>query len=216
MKFTQTLWDENLSIYNKILELPFNQELTQGTLDINKFKFYVNQDAHYLAEYGRALSIMAGRSPETDLVLDFIKFAEGAVVTEQLLHGSYFEQFKFELSGSRSPSCLNYTNFLLATCSLKSYEEGMAALLPCFWIYREVGLHIVERSAPNNPFQAWIDTYSGPEFEDAVNKAIEITDKLGDEASPPLKEKMKGAFTMSCKMEYLFWDSAYNLEQWII
>ncbi|MEH0157227.1 thiaminase II [Limibacter armeniacum] len=216
MKFTQTLWEENTATYEQIVALPFNQELTNGTLDTNKFKFYVNQDAHYLAEYGRALSIMAAKSPDTKLVLDFIKFAEGAIVTEQLLHGSYFEQFDFELSGSKSPTCLNYTNFLLATCSLKSLEEGMAALLPCFWIYREVGLHILGNTAKDNPFQAWIDTYSGEEFADAVEKAIAITDKLAEEASPTLRAKMKEAFTMSCKMEYLFWESAYRQEAWVI
>lgn len=35
--FSQELWQRNLNLYQKILDLPFNQELANGTLDKEAF-----------------------------------------------------------------------------------------------------------------------------------------------------------------------------------
>ncbi len=71
-----------------------------------------------------------------------------------------------------------YTNYLRATCSGQPYPVGMAAVLPCFWIYREVGNYIYRHHKPNNPNQAWIDTYAGEAFATVVEDAIRITEAV--------------------------------------
>ena len=96
----------------------------------------------------------------------------------------------------------------------RSYEEGLAALLPCFWIYREVGIHIHKNSADNNPYQKWIDTYSGEEFAKIVQDMIDLTDRSADIASPEIRKLMLQAFVHSTNLEWMFWDGAYNLETW--
>ncbi|WP_448545194.1 thiaminase II [Roseiflexus sp.] len=216
MRFTETLWSSITDIYQAIIRHPFNEELAQGTLPREKFAFYMQQDALYLSDFARALATMAGRAPDEEALLQFVRFAEGVAVVERALHTSYFHEFGIETpTRQQSPSCFAYTNFLLATTACRSYQEGMAALLPCFWIYREVGHDIYKRAAPNNPYQKWIDTYAGQEFGEWVDRAIALTDRIADHASAMQKERMRDAFVYSSRLEWMFWDSAYRLEAWL-
>lgn len=215
MRFTQTLWENIEDIYQAILALPFNQELMAGTLAQEKFEFYIVQDSFYLADFGRALSILGSRSASSQRMLDFWIFAQNAIVVERALHEGYIQQFNITTESERSPTCSFYTNFLLATASHRSYEEGVAGVLPCFWIYREVGNAIYAQAAPNNPYQNWIDTYAGEEFSTAVDKAIAITDEVAQQVTPEAQARMTAAFVQSSRLEWMFWDSAYRMEQWM-
>ena len=91
----------------------------------------------------------------------------------------------------------------------------LASLLPCFWIYAEVGKDIVDNSIPNNPYQAWVDTYSGEEFNQAVRNVIATVDKVAARCDADTLEKMHHAYTTAAKLEWLFWDSAYDQRQWL-
>jgi thiaminase/transcriptional activator TenA len=215
MTFTENLWQGTAPVYQAILRHDFIQELQAGTLSKAVFQFYIQQDALYLADFGRALSIVGGKAPTSVRMLDFARFAEGAVVVEQALHQDYFQQFGASGKVEKSPACFSYTNFLLATVALEPYEVGVAALLPCFWIYREVGLHIIAGAAPHNFYQAWIDTYAGEEFSALVDKAIAITDEAAQRASKAEQQAMQRAYRYAAHMEWLFWDSAYRQEKWL-
>ena len=214
MSFTKEIWDETLPVYNEILELPFNKELMQGTLRKDRFEFYVKQDALYLADFGRALALAGVKATDNEIFKSFLEFAEGAIVVERALHDHYMKQFNTQLDIEKSPSCLAYTHFLLSTAALRDYPETMAALLPCFWIYREVGNYIYDRAAENNFYQEWIDTYAGEEFSESVDKAIELTDKAAEKATSEQIEAMKKAYEYSARLEWMFWDSAWKLEKW--
>jgi thiaminase (transcriptional activator TenA) len=215
MRFTAMLWQEVESIHRAIIEHPFNRELTDGSLSRERFEFYIQQDALYLADFGRALAVIGSRSASPARMLDFVRFAEGAVVVERALHEEYFQLFGVRNpTVIQSPSCFAYTNFLIATAAQRSYEEGVAALLPCFWIYQAVGRHIHACASAHNPYQKWIDTYAGEEFGRLVDKAIKITDEVADRASPGGRGAMKEAFVTSSRLEWMFWDSAYRMERW--
>jgi len=212
--FTETLWDDISAIYDAILEHDFITGLIEGNLPPEVFRFYLQQDAMYLEDFSRALAITGTRADSPEELLQFIEFARGAIVTERALHESYFEQFGVEENVPKSPSCFNYTNFLVSTACTSRYEESVAALLPCFWIYREVGNHIFDNAAEENPYQEWIDTYSGEEFGEAVKHALEITDTVAERTSQNIQESMRDLFIYSSRLEWLFWDSAYRLEEW--
>ena len=214
MAFTDQLWDEIDPIYDQILNIPFNQQLMEGTLDEDIFVFYLKQDSYYLADFTRALSLTGLRADKMKYVEDFLEFALGAVKVERALHEHYFEKFDVPEGIEKSPTCFNYTNFLLRTASLDSLPVAVAAVLPCFWIYREVGMYINERAADNNPYSDWIDTYSSETFSKDVDRAIEITNEVAATASKEDRQKMKSAFDYSTRLEWMFWQSAYRREQW--
>ena len=216
MTWTEEAWERISPLYQKILEMPFNQELMKGTLPVEKFKFYMAQDAYYLGEFGKALSTLSGRMEKMEHVLDFSQFASGAIVVERALHESYFKTLGIPASVKPSPSCLLYTNYLLKEAKYADVAVAVAAVLPCFWIYKKVGDYIFGKQdeVSGNPYKDWIDTYSGEDFAKAVQKAIIITDELAADVSPMVQEKMYQAFEMASRLEWIFWDSAYRLEEW--
>ena len=123
--------------------MPFNADLAAGTLSEARFKHYITQDAHYLIGFGRALTLAAAKAPSPERLIQFAKSAEGAIVVERALHGSFFERYGITPdifnSTPLSPACHHYVSYLLATAYAEPYEVLLGALLPCFWIYAEVG-----------------------------------------------------------------------------
>jgi thiaminase/transcriptional activator TenA len=77
-----------------------------------------------------------------------------------------------------------------------------------------VGKHIHARSASPNPYQAWIDTYAGEEFEEAVDAVIAVVDDVAQQATPRTLAAMHHAFTRAAQLEWMFWDSAYREGAW--
>lgn len=218
--FSRTAWDRNARTYEVIRTMPFNSELASGSLSEARFKHYITQDAHYLIGFGRALALAAAKAPSPERLIQFAKSAEGALVVERALHGSFFERYGISADvfdrTPLSPACHHYVSYLLAVAYGEPYEVLLGALLPCFWIYAEVGRDIHARAAPANPYQAWIDTYAGESFQEAVRATIEAADEAAAEASPALLERMHRAFTRAVQLEWMFWNSAYNLEAWTV
>lgn len=217
MKWSEQAWERVKPIYNQILAMPFNQELSKGTLPKEKFIFYLAQDAYYLLAFGRTLSAISSRMQDAELVLDFAGFATGAIFAEQSLHESYFVEFGLDSEVKPTPSTLLYTNYILSEAAYANVEVAAAAVLPCFWIYKAVGDYIfAQQNDDQNPYKRWIDMYAGVEFAAAVEKAINITDQLAMQASAVTQEKMLLAFEMATRLEWMFWDSAYQMEKWKI
>jgi thiaminase/transcriptional activator TenA len=216
--FSREAWDRNIAIYESIRTMPFNVQLTSGALSEARFKHYVTQDAHYLIGFGRALALAAAKGPSADRIVQFAKAAVGALVVERALHGSFFKQYGITPQAFAqtplSPACHHYVCYLLATAYGEPYEVLLGALLPCFWIYAEVGRDIHARAQPANPYRAWIDTYAGEEFHAAVRAVIAATDEAGAEVSSSLRARMHAAFTRATQLEWVFWDSAFRLETW--
>jgi thiaminase/transcriptional activator TenA len=216
MKFSLKLWEETKGLYEKIIQLPFNQELMNGTLQKDRFLFYVQQDSLYLKDYCRVLAVIASRLDKTERILQFLKFAEDSILIERAMHEKFLSEYPEKKAIQKSPACFTYTNFLLATVAFRSTEEAVASILPCFWIYREVGDYIYSNSTSNNPYMDWINTYSAEEFRKATDIAIEITDELADSTSDINRSEMKDVFLLSTRLEYIFWESGYKKEMWMV
>ncbi|MFP4134019.1 MAG: TenA family protein [Halothece sp.] len=128
-----------------------------------------------LVDFARALALVGAKSTLPHRVVKFLEFAQGAIAAERGLHEQFFAEYDIEVDVAKAPGCFSYTNFLLATAAFQPSEEAIAALLPCFWIYQEVGLYIAKNAVSNHPYQKWIDLYSGQDFAKAVESAIAIT-----------------------------------------
>ncbi len=216
MNWSESAWKHIETTYQSILQMPFIEELAHGTLPKEKFRFYMAQDSLYLEHFGRALALIAARAHDIQDTLSYLKYAETAIIVENALHESYFRDFGVTDKGIMQPACHHYVHFLKSTAVLEAVEIAMAALLPCFWIYKKVGDHICSQlQADNNPYQKWIDTYGGEDFADAVQQAISICDRVASETTTAIREKMTEAFITSSRMEYSFWAAAYDVKKWV-
>jgi thiaminase/transcriptional activator TenA len=215
MNWSEQAWQEIAPIYKNILQMPFITQLMDGTLDIEKFQFYMAQDSAYLEHFGRALAVVGAKAQDIQDALTFMHFGANAIIVENALHESYFKDFGLTERGEIQPACHHYIHFLKSTAALDAVEVGMAALLPCFWIYKEVGDYIYSaKSHQDNPYQKWIETYAGEEFGNEVKKAIAICDRIASQTTPAVRSRMTEAFVTAARLEYDFWDAAYILRTW--
>jgi thiaminase/transcriptional activator TenA len=218
MSFCQGLWQANQALYQRTLDHPFNLELAAGSLSVERFRHYMIQDAHYLVAYGRALAVAAAKADQAEGVVQFANAANEAVVEERKLHDGFMRDFGIsaqDFAATRlTPACHHYTSFLLANSWSESYPVALAGLLPCFWIYAEVGRDIHARSQPGNRYQAWVDTYASEEFHAAVRAVIATIDRVAEAADSATRTRMAEAYRYSAELEWMFWDSAYQLGNW--
>ncbi len=215
---TQRLWDSISSTYDAILDHPFITGLTTGDLKHDAFEFYVVQDALYLSEYARALALCAARAPNEDATKMFAEHAAEAIAVEHQLHDSFFADFGLSESEVRgtdlAPTNLAYTSYLLATAYRGSFAEALGAVLPCYWIYREVGQSLIERGSPDPLYARWIETYGGEDYGKIVERVLSLTNALSGDLSRTEEIKMTTHFRTTARFEWMFWDMGYRLEVW--
>ena len=218
MAFTDDLWAAAEPVLRAIDAHPFVRELAAGGLSRERFQGYMVQDAIYLRGFGRALAFGALKAPDAEQILHFSKAAETAIVVERALHAGFLQQFGVDAleaeQAEASPTCAAYVHSLLAAAAVGSFGDLAASVLPCFWIYRDVGARMGAVPVPGNPYQAWIDTYVDPEFEAAVLRMRAVVDAEADGAGAAQRESMRSAFLRSCRYEWMFWDAAWRMERW--
>ncbi len=213
IKFSE-LAETNKSLLKKIIQHPFNQQLANARLAPDKFLFYLEQDALYLADFSCALKLTANRLLEArhrDLLNGF---SEGAINAERELHEKYFKQFGLHKpSHEQQPACFAYTQFLLNCASNSAPAIAITALLPCFWVYQKVGEWIYQHQAPNNPFSDWIAMYSSADFAESTEKMIDLLDYYSSKFSD--ESHIAKTFSRSMQLEYFFWEAAYQRLSWV-
>ncbi len=215
---TGQLWQDITGTYDAILAHPFLAGLTDGTLPQDAFAFYVVQDALYLHQYARALAALGGRAPEAAATQMFARHAADALAVERALHGWLLPELGIDpgrvATAEPAPVNLAYTSFLLATVGFGSYAEGVGAVLPCYWIYWEVGKELGRRGSPDPRYQRWIDTSGGEEFGAAVREVLADADKLGPGLPPAERDRVRRNFRTASRYEWMFWDMGYRMAGW--
>ena len=215
--FSAELWSDITDVYKAILAHPFVTGLADGNLPRESFEFYVIQDALYLRKYAQALAAVASRAADPAETEMFARHAAGIVAVEMGLHESLLADLDIDpalaAAAEEAPTTLAYTSYLLAACG-GSYAEGVGAVLPCYWIYWEVGKHLLERGSPDPHYQRWIDTYGAEEFGDEAREVIAVTDRLGDEVAAAERDRIRRHFRATSRYEWMFWDMGFRRETW--
>lgn len=218
MAWTDELWAEAEDVYGAILGHPFLAGLTDGTLDEAAFAYYVAQDAHYLRDYARALAVVGAKAPTHAVAGMFAKHAAETVEVELMLHETLLADLGLDADTVAatpvSPTTTAYTSYLLATCYGGSFGEGLAAVLPCYWIYQRVGAELVGRGSPDPRYQRWIDTYAGDAFAATVAAVLEVADATGPRLGAAEAARARAHYATTSRYEWMFWDAAWRRERW--
>jgi len=210
------LWAEAAGTYAAILKHPFLAGLSDGSLDPELFTHYVVQDAHYLRDFARTLTVVGSKAPTHAGVGMFARHAAGTAEVELALHESLLTDLGIQNIDAMpvAPTTLAYTSYLLATAYRGTFADGFAAVLPCYWIYAEVGAELVKRGSPDPRYQRWIDTYAADEYQTIVAEVLALADNVGLTLSAADETRARAHFVITARYEWMFWDAAWRREAW--
>jgi thiaminase (transcriptional activator TenA) len=220
LSFVEDIERKALPIRQAILAHPFVTGVGDGTLDVEKFKFYVMQDYAYLIDYSRALALASARAPDLETMGWFARLLDETLNIEMDLHRSYCAEFGItaqELEATRpAPTTVAYTSFLLKAAYQGSFGELVASLLPCQWGYWEIGDYLARRGEPAAAplYCQWIRMYTAPEFAELAQAIRALADRIAEQSGSAELSAMTDAYLTSLRFEYRFWDMAYQMEGW--
>lgn len=211
--FSSVAWERVAPVRAAIDGLPLLRQLADRTLPRETFRFYLAQDALYLADYGRALAAAAAQAPTSEQMAFWAQSAREVVEVERALHAAHVEDLT---AAEPSPTTTAYTSYLLALAASGSYPVLAAGILPCFWVYDDVGTRLKAGVGDlgGHPYGDWIGTYGDPGFTAATDTARGIVDRLAAEAAAGTVERMHTAFLRATQYEWMFWDAAWRHETW--
>ena len=221
MKFSERLYEKLQPIWRQNHNHPFVQGMGDGTLEKEKFRFYMIQDYLYLIDYAKLFAIGAMKATNVQTMGKFAALLDSTLNEEMSLHREYAKKFEIsekELEKAQpSPTTLAYTHYMLHVGQSGTLAELVAALLPCMWSYWEIGKELSEKPGANNEFyREWIEMYSSEEFGELATWCINLFDSLTEDKSEAELEKLEGIFLNTTRFEYMFWDMAYNEAMWPI
>ncbi|WP_336648924.1 bifunctional hydroxymethylpyrimidine kinase/phosphomethylpyrimidine kinase [Microbacterium sp. MMO-10] len=211
-------WSSIAPIRRAIDDLPFLRRLADGSLPEAPFRAYLAQDALYLRDYARTLAEAARLAPDSAEQAFWAHSAEQSVIGELQLHASLLSPEGIGAATFRAepvPATTAYLDHLRGAAFDGDYRVLIAALLPCFWIYADVGtrLHAQAKADPVrpyavHPFAEWLDEYADPRFAEATEEAIRIVSAHAAAADPVTRERMRVAFARSSEHERAFFAAA--------
>ncbi|WP_394556855.1 thiaminase II [Priestia aryabhattai] len=221
MKFSERLYEKLQPIWRQNHDHPFVQGMGDGTLEKEKFRFYMIQDYLYLIDYAKLFAIGAMKATDLQTMGKFAALLDSTLNEEMSLHREYAKKFEIsekELEKAQpSPTTLAYTHYMLHVGQSGTLAELVAALLPCMWSYWEIGKELSEKPGANNEFyREWIEMYSSEEFGELATWCINLFDSLTEDKSEVELEKLEEIFLNTTRFEYMFWDMAYNEAMWPI
>ena len=224
--WSQGIWRKSSRIYGAILKEAFIEELSDGSLPVEKFSRYLAQDEVYLSNYYRQMFELAELMDTESNKELFIAFAQSGMEGEQAMHQMLIEKYDIATDVKASVVTKSYNDLTQAGVDSGDRCIALAGMLPCMWIYNRVGLHILGKAKlEGNPYKEWILEYGNEEFTEGVDVVLDIIDSWATTASEETLAKMEEYYLRAALYEYAFWDYGYcgedksydyseSLEQW--
>ena len=211
MSWTKDVWAESARIFEGIKDLPFIKELADGSLEPSRFDRYIAQDELYIGNYGRQMFQLADMMTDPGQQEMFRLFAQSGIDGEKAMHELLIGRFGIDTQVTPSVVTSTYNNHTQAAIDSGSKEVALAAMLPCMWIYNEVGLYIRSiASLEGNPYKEWVLEYGNEEFTEGVNAVLAIADEWAAAVDDATRARMTQAYLEAALFEYAFWDYGYS------
>lgn len=227
MSWSKEVWKKSSRIYDSILGLKFLKELSEGILSNDAFGRYIAQDEIYLKNYYHQMNMLAALMEEEHDRNLFLSFAQSGMEGEKALHDMLIEKYGIDTEVEASKVTAGYNAHICEGIATGDPCVALASVLPCMWIYNQVGLHILNHSKlEGNPYKDWILEYGKEEFTTGVNKVLEMIDGWAAKADMETRRKMDYYYLKAALYEYAFWDYGYHgdgksydytdsLEEWL-
>ncbi|GAF66012.1 transcriptional regulator [Bacillus sp. TS-2] len=220
MKFTDRIYETAKPIWNQSHNHLFVQGIGHGTLDIDKFKFFMCQDYIYLIDYARLFALGSLKADRLDVMQTFAQMLHITLNEEMALHRAYAKRLgisESELTNTKpSPTTIAYSSYMLNIAQRGSIKELLAAVLPCAWSYYEIGKKLSEipGAMEHEWYGEWVQMYQSPEFGEVASWQINLLNDFTTFSSEEEKNQLEEIFLNTSRFEYMFWDMSYQKAMW--
>lgn len=206
-------------IWTQCLDHSFVQGIGDGSLDLEKFKYFLLQDYLYLFDYARVFALGVAKARDPALMRLFSANVDGILNGEMAIHRSYMARLGITEAEvlAEAPALANtsYTSYMLAAAYSGGPAEIVAAILACSWSYAEIGQSLARiPGALDHPFfGAWISGYASADYARTNADLIALMDRLADSYTPEAYRSLEEIFVACSRYELGFWDMAWRLER---
>ena len=221
-EFTNGLRAKAAEIWKREVEHPFVRGLGDGSLPLDRFRFYLEQDYLFLIEYCRVFALASAKARDLETMTLFAGLLEDTLKVEMQLHRDYCRRLgiaESALEAARpAPATHAYTRHLLSAAYAGSIAEVVAAVLPCQLGYAEIATALARagRGGGNSFYKEWIDTYTAREFVEGAERLVKLLDRLAEGLPARETGHMETLFLTSSSYEYLFWEMSWTRATWPI
>jgi len=217
MLLTEELYESAKEIWESYLTHPFIKGIETGSLEKDKFRFYMIQDYRYLLEYAKVFAFGVIKTKDEDLMRQFAGFVHSILDGEMKIHKEYMKRLGItpeEIKNAKS-SLVNqaYTSYMIDVANAGDALDILVAVLSCQWSYQFIGEHVAKvKGTLDHPlFGEWVRGYSSKEFAEVTELMIDYINSLGKNISQEKREYLKEVFVNCSRFEYEFWEMAYQM-----
>ena len=214
--FTDRLYLSAAPIWKKCMEHPFVKGIGDGSLPLEKFRYFMLQDYVYLYDYARVFALGTVKAKDPALMREFARNVNEVLHGEMEIHRAYMKRLGIpeEQAETVKPALpnLSYTSYMIAEAQAGTVADIVAAILSCSWRYADIGLSLAEiPGAADHPFFGeWIQGYAGEEYQKTNRSLIELMNRLSEGLPEDQKAHLEEIFVNCSLYELGFWDMAWQ------
>lgn len=217
MNTVKRLLDATEEIWAAYNAHPFVLGIQDGTLDKEKFRYYIIQDYLYLEDYAKTFAVGVAKAKSLETANLFAKYI--AVMNGELdVHSGYLARLgvtQKEIDAAKpSLDNLSYTSYMLRV----AYEEGEAeiltAILSCAYSYEIIAKNIVKNrpDAVNDDFYGdWIKGYASEGYAEDNQVLLAALEHLTEGYTEKQIQHLVDIFVACSRYELAFWEMSWNL-----
>jgi len=196
---------------------PFVLGIQNGTLDREKFRYYIIQDYLYLEDYAKTFALGVAKAKSLRTANLFAKYI--AVMNGELdVHRGYLARLgvtQEEIDSTpRSLDNLSYTSYMLRV----AYEEGeaeiLAAILACAYSYEIIAKNIVKNNpaSPEDTFYGdWIRGYSSDGYAAENVILLDEINRLTESYTEKQLRHLVDIVIACSRYELAFWEMSWRM-----
>lgn len=218
MTTTQRLLAATEDIWAEYHTHPFVRGIADGTLDEEKFRYYMVQDYLYLIDYAKVFAIGVAKARDPETMRLFAGYVHQILDGEMDIHKGYMQRLGIALEDAeRAPVALDnlsYTSYMLRVAYDEGPAEIAAAILSCALSYEYIAKEIVAKdpAAADHPFYGeWVRGYADPGYAASNQVLVDLTERLTKDYSEAQLEHLTEIFIACSRYEGAFWDMAWEM-----
>lgn len=168
MKFTDELRLATKESWDQSLQHPFVQGIVRGDLPRGTFKYYILQDIYYLKHYGKVHAIAASQAEDFAVTANLADKARSTAQAELTVHAEHAKELQITdedvASFKPAPTAYGYTSHLYRATMTGNLAHSVAAMLPCYWLYADIGKKNIDAKPEPEIYCNWLKMYADKPF----------------------------------------------------